>query len=492
MLSARFSLSRIGTGFLDAVMIGVLGFLGMLWSLALALALAPDMSRMLDECTVVLAGWVVFGLVIVGQAVSKRLWRLVGVGLVLVAGMVGWQWLRAQDLGAGDAAGLLAFQVGTFGLCVAVLCSLRRVALRRGWFSGTSRLVLVTCLTGYLVYLAWDEPVAASIARNQAALAGRFEDESTALLTLRYSPAPGGGRVFTAPPHVLVFDQKGEKRREYLLAHRAEIEANWTALSEVRAWCAEMAAQPQLGDRHVTRFDQPIVRFPPLRAYTQHALAIAALQALDGKGDDALATVAGVYEVGARLEPASFTLIRCMIARHIIKQALETTEFVLEHAEVSPAARARFSTLLEESKAGAHMAKLFVLTEAPFWSKETIGLVGVNSGFFGDGFSTEVLRLLNKLWSPVILNSQATVNWVHIYYEDLAVRAAARDLEGMRAADERFTSMLLGGFSVKNLAGRRLANMGAGTFVHVAKTYWATEDLRAALIQRLRESRPAQ
>ena len=152
--------------------------------------------------------------------------------------------------GGGDLAAMVA------------LFALRRMALERGWLSTISRAALMVMLAGYLVYLGWDDPVAPSIARNHAAMAGRCEDEATYRLTLRYTPAPGGGgKVFTAPTHKLDFSSKGEKRTAYLRAHRTDIEANWVELAEVRAWWAEMAAQPQLGDRPGTDFDQPSFAF---------------------------------------------------------------------------------------------------------------------------------------------------------------------------------------------------------------------------------------
>jgi len=54
----------------------------------------------------------------------------------------------------------------------------------------------------------------------------------------------------------------------------------------------------------------PIIAFQPVRYYCQFAVAIASLQALDGHGDEAMATLARLYEVGRKFEPNSRTLVR--------------------------------------------------------------------------------------------------------------------------------------------------------------------------------------
>src|SRR5690606_31443280 len=109
----------------------------------------------------------------------------------------------------------------------------------------------------------------------RAALAGRFDDEEAYRLTLRYSTARDSEKVFAPLTHELKWGKHDEGREAFLLAHRAEIEANWAELAEVRAWCEEMAARPRLGDRAIERFEQPIMKFQPVRQYVLHGLAMA-------------------------------------------------------------------------------------------------------------------------------------------------------------------------------------------------------------------------
>jgi hypothetical protein len=239
-------------------------------------------------------GWTLLALVLCWKKARGRIWRVVGSASVLAATVVSLLWVHGSARELNQEMGtqtLMIVQIGVFALFLVVLFMARRWALKRGWLSVVSRTVVAACLAGYLVYLSRDEPVAPSVARNHAVMAGRCEDEASFMLTLRYTPAPGGGRVFTAPTRKLDFTQKGEKRSAYLLAHRAEIEANWAELAEVRTWWAEMAAQPQLGDQPSKNFSHPFIRFQPVRVYTQHALAIAALKAIDGDESGAWALV---------------------------------------------------------------------------------------------------------------------------------------------------------------------------------------------------------
>ncbi len=89
-----------------------------------------------------------------------------------------------------------------------------------------------------------------------------------------------------------------------------------------------------------------------MRTYTQYAVAIASLQALDGRGDEAFATLTNLYCVARKLEPNARTLVRAMIAKVIQKMALNTAGFVLDHATVSPASRVALAAEMSAATAG--------------------------------------------------------------------------------------------------------------------------------------------
>lgn len=477
----------------DYVLVGVLACVGALWWTAACFGFDTNTGHETGNLMTLIVGWTLLALVLCWFNARGRVWRVVGAVSVLAVGVVGLLWVRAIARELNDemsSHALIIFQIGVFALCLVVTFMVRRWALKRGWLSAVSRTVLAASLAGYLVYLSWDEAAAPSVAHNHAAMAGRCEDETSYLLTLRYTPAPGGGRVFTAPTCKLDFTKKGEKRREYLLAHRAEIEANWAELADVRAWWAEMAAQPQLGDQPSKNFSHPFIRFQPVRVYTHHALAIAALKALDGDESGALALVGDVYRVGALLEPASCTLVRSMIAITTQKQALETAEFVLDlSTQGSNEARARCVTMLTAGTGDGLEAKRLVLTEATghFWKAETIAGFGAGASLTqGDTWPAYLMQRVVAVMFPVMVNPQATSNLLHGYHEGMALRAEARDMTGMASLDESMRAGL-GGFKVKNLSGRMLLSMSISSYDRVVKSYWETEDLRSVVEKRLRE-----
>ena len=505
-LSLSSLVTRFCVASLDYALVVVLAAIGSLWCMAVRLGFNSDPMRLTPDFewwVVIATGFALFLFRRITRRyvwfAARREWRVLGAVTVVILGGIEFVQVRAVTLAMDDSSrssgAMLILQGGVFLLLLIVLFMLRRKAMGRGWLSTASRAGLTVVLAGYLVYLGWDEPVAPSVVRNQAALAGRSEDEATYRLTVRYSPVPGGGQIFTAPTCNLDFGLQGEKRTAYLRTHRAEIEANWAELAEVRAWWAEMAAQPQLGDRITGGIvDQPIIRFQPVRAYMSHALAIAELSALDGDGDRALAMVAEVYVVGARLEPAARTLMRAMIARMVQGQSLKTAEFVLGHAKMSPEASARFVGLLAEPVGGGLGAKRLVLTDAATFFASAEGLTKIIGGgerFSGEGRLGFVARRATGILLAVTLNPQATVNRLHDYTEEIALLAEKREQAKMKGLPDRMNAELFGGFQAKNLSGRLLLPMALPYYEGMVKNYWETEDRRAALAKRLRESPPA-
>ncbi len=495
MPPSRFaSVLRVFIVLFDYALVVGIASIASLWWLIARLAFNPDPSRIAQDYTSLVVAATGLGLVLFCRSARWRLWRM---ALVLALGTIGWLFARSLELESTNVgatwgeAHLLIGQGGAFLLAVVALFALRRLALACGWLSSGSRVAITVVLAGYLFYLNHDEAVAPSIARNHAAMAGRCEDEATYRLTLRYTPSPGGGKVFTPPAHVLDFSQKGEKRTAYLRAHQAEIEANWAAMTEVRAWWAEMAAQPRLGDRPGTDFEQPFIRFQPVRTYFQYALALAELHALDGDGDGALATAGDVYAVGVRLEASSCTLVRGMISVITQKQALETAEFVLDHAQVSPAAKVRFAAQLAVGTGGGLGAKRLMLMDMTNFFGTTEAIAMLKSPAFGRsdaGWPMRIMGSVSELLGFTTLNPQATSNRINDSYEKLAAYVEARDLAGMKKWDERLSAEQLGRFQAKNISGRLLVQMTMPAFDKVEQNYWEVEDHRAVLAKRLQDT----
>ena len=243
-------------------------------------------------------------------------------------------------------SGLAAFLIVASALLVPLaalgFCS------RRGWLRWPQFTVLALGILATFAYLMWDDPAVRrplTMDELSPALPG---DEATFRTFLRYAKnSPAANAVKS--PKLLVGSATGDivtkpdQWARFLRDHRAEIETEWAALAPVRAWWDELADQPRIGDLTPPNPSAPILAFQPVRLYSQLAVAVASLQALDGHGDDAMATVVRLYDVARKLEPNSRTLVRSMIAKVIQKMALQTGGFVLNHAAVSPAARAAFA-----------------------------------------------------------------------------------------------------------------------------------------------------
>lgn len=501
MFLSRFPRAvRFGVALFDYAVVVVLAAVVSTWWLVIRLEFDPDMTRVGPGYEGLVVAAMVASVLFFISVARRHPWfaasrkRLVwSVAALLGLGGVAWMQVRAFVLTAGESRGddtthLLIVQCGVFLLVLVGLFFLRRLAIKQGWVSIRGRAVIAAALAVYLVYLVRDEPVAPSVERNRAVMAGRCEDESSYRLTLRYTPGVGGGMKFAAPSRTLDFGKQGEKRRAYLLAHRDELEANWAELAEVRAWWAEMAALPRIGDRSEHGFDQPVIRFQPVRAYMQHALAIASLRAIDGDGDAALAIVGEVYVVGARLEPASRTLLRSMVARVVQKGALETAEFVCDTATVSAEARTRFAGLLAGPEGGGLGARRLVLTDAAsfFLSGEGIATFARLSGSrSGESWAGYIGRSVTAFILSVTLNPQATANRANDWVEEIALLAEAHKEDEIRKREMEMPREWVGHFQVKNISGRLLLPTMTPVYSGIVKNYWEGEGRRVALLKRL-------
>ncbi len=492
-------MSRFLSAVSDYVLLILTAFIGALVAVALLLWLNTDPDAVVNSGLplVVVATGAAMGIFWFGTGmhpwISSRVWlRIIATIFVGGAGVVICLWMNSFNLSQASAGGVpgmmwMCIQVGAFLLILTALFIVRRAGLQRNWWTLRLRLVLAAVLAGGVIYLKRDEPVWPVVERNQAALAGLNNDEATYLLTLRYSTgAGGGGRVFTAPKNSLSFPSENAKRRDYLLAHRAEIEANWAELAEVRTWWAEMAAQDSLGDRSTWGVDQSFIRFGPVRFYQQTALALAQLQALDGDGDGAMTRVQEVYKVGANLERPACTLVRGMIAVVVQKEALKAADFILDHATVSKEARERFAEQVASSPAGNSRIGALFLAEAMYASSSISNISRFAWRQPSDGWHEALFTTIGAGFRWLAFNPQGTVNRVHERMAQTALLADARDFVKLNELDQTINEEQLGGFQVKNIAGRMMIPMLSSAFDKIAKSFWEKEDLRAALVLRLR------
>lgn len=396
--------------------------------------------------------------------------------------MFGWmQLVRPEVPSWGPFLGL-----GFVLLLVAV-----GVFLFSWWLQARSWIRIVAgyvALAAVLAYLAHDDAtIRHPLTLEELSPAFPGADASFNVL-MRYGKAHPLAQAFKAPtfknPYPNLDPAVPGRWRETITAHRAEFEANWAALAPVRAWWTEVNAFDRIGDLTPARADAEIPAFQPLRSVSQHGIAIASLQALDGRGDDAIDTLLPILQVGRKLQPYSRTLVRSMIGVVIEHISLEAAAFILDNATVSPAARARLAAALQggDTEAGA---RHLLATDYAF----QLGLVGDKPlGEFwaevGSGRTHPWLRRTANGVSPFIYNPRASLNIYGDLMIDLQDLVGRRQLEQM---DPRMTKFLEHDArpSFKNLYGKLLMSSAVPTYSRVSKSYWTNQDLRAALLARL-------
>ncbi len=360
---------------------------------------------------------------------------------------------------------------------------------RRGWLRASHMVALWVLVLGAGTFLVWDDSKVLHPVAFEDLSPTQPGDDATFAVYLRYAKnTPAANAVIS--PKLLVgaagteMVAQPEKWITYLREHRAEIETEWARLAPVRAWWDELAAAPRIGDLTAARADAPIVAFQPTRLHAQFAVAIASLQAIDGHGDEAMATVTRLYSVARKFEPNARTLVRAMIAKVIQKMALQTAGFVLDHATISPAARATFAAELAAAATGPTGARHLVLIESGFAQPlveqfirgEPVG------GLQPLGF----LQHLTRIFGGLLINPRATVNFFSERLHLIAGLAEARRISDLEDSKNPANRPALDGYHFKNIGGRMLADMAIPSLSKVVKTYWDIDDLRLAFLARLR------
>lgn len=360
---------------------------------------------------------------------------------------------------------------------------------RRGWLRWPQLTALWVLVLANFAYLTWDEPAVRRPLTMDELSPALPSDEATFQIFLRYAKnTPAANAV--KPPKLQIGAAMGdmvanpEKWIQYLRNHRAEIEAEWVTLAPIRAWWDELAAQPRIGDLTPPDPASPIIAFQPGRSYSQFAVAIASLQALDGHGDEAMATVTRLYDVARKFEPNSRTLARSMVAKVIQRMAIQAGGFVLDHATVSPASRAALAAEISAAAGGPAGARRLILIEYAYF--QPLFSLYIGGAPVADGHGGRLLQQFVHLLGRIVVNPSATQNLVGDHYYQLAALAEERRLGELKATKGPINRDFLGGYHVKNLGGRLFADMAIPGLSSVIKSYWDVEDLRTALLTRLR------
>ncbi len=383
-------------------------------------------------------------------------------------------------------ATLLAFIV----LVPIVLLALAwRLRLRSWWWIGGGYLAAAPVL----VYLAIDDAtIRRPVSIEEIAPAFPGAEKSFAVL-MRYGKNQplarefkGGNRMMFGQPPYIGDPSKTEAWRTWLLARRTDIEADWADLAPVRAWWAELNTFDRIGDLTPASYDAEIMAFAPVRIYSQHAIAIAGLQAIEGRGDDAVATLLPLLQVGRRLQPSARTLVRFMIGIVLEKMAIQTAGFILEQTAVSPEMKAKLAAALEGGCRGEAGARRLIGIEYSF----QLGVLPEKS--LGELFALmtsprggrDGARHALNLISPFVYNTRRTVNLmgdVNSELQELAARRQSIDAPRAAALIAEKTQLRF-----KNFVGSIIADRAVPSFYKVADSYWKVQEMRDALAARLK------
>lgn len=357
-------------------------------------------------------------------------------------------------------------------------------------------------VTPVLVYLAVDDTTLRHhVSMEEIAPAFPGAENSYEVL-MRYGKDHPLGRNFREPQRMIrngfPDPAKPTEWRAWLLANREAIEADWVELEPVRAWWEELNTFDRIGDLTPARADAEIMAFQPVRSYSQHAAAIASLQAIDGRGDDAMATMLTLLEVSRKLEPSSRSLVRFMLARVMQNLALKTAAFILDTTRVSAAARSRLLTAVTGGSGGEAGARRLVAVDhvfivGAFFENGPLADVSslfesapANPGSMDRNFRRRVLIPVFRVFSPLVINRNRTRNLLGDLNHRMQDHAARREIDRLERTRNEFRENE-GRPRFKNLAGGFIIQMAVPAVSKVVESYWKIEDTRVKLRERLLE-----
>jgi hypothetical protein len=371
-------------------------------------------------------------------------------------------------------------------------CVALAFAARKRWFTRLAAIGGVVATIPILVWLAWDEPPSSRLPSTEQLWPTLPGDEKSFSVLMQYSKkAPSAeAKAYAAVKFAVTWGaarpREREKWCEFVTTQRAGIEADWEKLAPQRRWLEELAAFDRIGDLTAPRHDADIMAFQVWRTLWQRACAIATLQALDGRGDDAIATLLPLLHVVRRLQPNSRTLIRSMIAVAMERMTLETIALVLDLSPVSSTQRTALERELAPEIVSVPASRIVQL-EYPFIGSVLEDMKLGNQISAGhEGRKSALTGPLNAL-TALFFNPHATANLYHEHLQQLGQLADARALDQFAERTKAFEATV-NAPGLKNFIGRYVLRLGITSFQKVIEAHWDTVDLRATLRKRLAEA----
>lgn len=443
----------------------------------------------------ILRGAALIALVLV-LAFLFGLWLLSRPGMLPVADAISDLAGRSRpdpDTGGRTAAFYAIILLILMPIVLLVLAA--RLRLRSWWWIGGGWLAAIPVLA----YLAADEPSRRTIKLEEMAPAFPGAEASYAVL-MRYGknhPNPEAlaleklNHKFDWYYHSTSNAANNEAFVKMIEGKRAAIEADWAMLEPQRRWLDELNAFDRIGDLGTASPDADIIRFHVWRKLCQHSVAIAGLRAIDGRGDEAIATLLPVLEVARKLEPSARTLVRIIISRVIQRMTIEVAQFTLERTSVSPALRARLANALRTGAGGEVGARRlvaidFAVTAGWLADQKSLGNVihwDVQNGQGKIGWSGQLLNFIG----PFVYNPQRTMNQYGDLIAELQELAARREHGKFDLRTDEFWRNE-GRPRFKNFAGASIGRMSTPALGLVTENYWKVEARRLALLAQLEKS----
>lgn len=341
-----------------------------------------------------------------------------------------------------------------------------RLRLRSWWWLGGGYLAVAPVLA----YLAADDTTIRRPMSIEEIAPGFPGAEESYRVFMRYAKDSPEGRAFKQV--VWGIPREADKMPGFAEANRAKIDTVWADLAPVRAWYDELSAFDRIGDLGTARYDAPVPAFAVHRAMSQAAQLKATLLALDGRGDEAIAVLLPVLDVGRKMQVNSRTLVRSMIGLAMRRPVLDTVDFTLARAAVSPAMRARLLAALGPA-GGEAGARRLVAIEYAYWTSGAV----LSFELSPSSPIPAIVRVPLRLVAPLVVNPNRTINRVGDLMAEMQDRAAQRQPMGSRAQ----TAIANGPLPMKNLFGTMMAATSIPDYGKVIDIYWKTEDHLAVL-----------
>jgi hypothetical protein len=363
-------------------------------------------------------------------------------------------------------------------------------AARRRWLTWPVLAAGVFFTGAALGWLAWDDSVVRRplTVRDISPFFDGAEESYAVLMEYGKNNPGADSQAFTARQNIYFktgSPRDAEKWIEFITSNRAVIEAEWVAAAPQRTWLDRLNAFDRLGDLTPGDFSADIPRFDVWRFLSQRTCAIASLQALGGEGDAAMVTLLPLLEVSRKLEASSRTLVRLMIARVVQKMCYQTAGFILDRGSPGPVARGRLLAALQGGDPPAGARRLVLMEYAVFRTALVEASLTDAMDSVDWTASSRLPRAFN-LATPFLFNPRATTNLYGDEVHALADLAEKRDIEGLAARQKNLVHTPQGIRAIKNLGGRLLLNLSIPAYEKIVRNYWESEDLRLALLIRLK------